>query len=82
LIRFYNAFQPVKSGYLANVFVQSGRVSVLKQSRDQTQNEFIVDYKLEQAPTLAGVLWLLPVTLITLVAASVIIARQKARKLL
>jgi hypothetical protein len=78
--RFYNAFKPVKSGYLANVFVQSGSLSVLKQSRDQSQSEFIVDYKLEQAPTPAGVLWLLPVALVTLMFISLFIARQKPRK--
>lgn len=46
-LEFRNAHAPVKSGYLANVFVQSGEVNILNQQRDTTQQDFRVRYSLE-----------------------------------
>ncbi len=43
---FKNDFQPVKSAYLANVFVQSADVKILSQQRDATQQEFRVNFGL------------------------------------
>jgi hypothetical protein len=69
-LEFRNAHAPVKSGYLANVFVQSGEVKILEQKRDATQQAFRVRYSLEpRAPRLDWP-WLIPVILapITLIA--------------
>jgi hypothetical protein len=52
-LEFRNNHAAVNSGYLANVFVQSGEVKILEQKRDATQQDFRVRYKLEpRAPRL------------------------------
>ncbi len=43
---FDNRFQPVKSAYLVNVFVQSADVRILSQQRDTLQQEFRVNFGL------------------------------------
>jgi hypothetical protein len=47
LLEFRNAHAPVKSGYLANVFVQSAGVKILEQKRNANQQDFHVNYQLE-----------------------------------
>lgn len=46
---FQNNFSPVKSGYLANVFVQSQAVRIVSQQRDQTQQAFEVAYEVAES---------------------------------
>lgn len=68
---FRNDFQPVKSAYLANVFVQSGDVKILSQQRDALQQTFRVKFRLDlpargfswwwlglALPVLLGFFWL------------------------
>jgi hypothetical protein len=62
-LRFRNAHAPVKSGYLANIFVQSGEVKILEQQRDATQQEFLVRYTLEARAPRFDWVWLMPVSL-------------------
>ncbi len=46
---FKNNYAPVKSGYLANVFVQSSEVKIASQQRDQTQQTFEVNYEVAES---------------------------------
>ncbi len=46
---FNNSFAPVNSGYLANVFVQSGDVNIISQKRDQTQQTFEVRFSIAES---------------------------------
>jgi hypothetical protein len=46
---FKNSFAPVKSAYLANVFVQSSAVKIISQQRDQTQQTFDVRYSITES---------------------------------
>ncbi len=46
---FKNGYAPVKSAYLANVFVQSGEIKIISQQRDQTQQTFTVAYTIAQS---------------------------------
>ena len=62
-LEFRNAHAPVKSGYLANVFVQSGEVHVLEQQRDATQQDFRVRYRLEPRAPRFDWTWLIPAVL-------------------
>jgi hypothetical protein len=74
---FNNRFQPVKSGYLANVFVQSADVKILSQQRNESQQEFRVGFEMASRalpskgfswwlvlsiPVLLGFFWLPRVT--------------------
>ena len=60
---FRNAHAPVKSGYLANVFVQSGEVQILEQQRNATQQDFRVRYRLEPRAPRFDWTWLISVFL-------------------
>jgi hypothetical protein len=61
---FRNTHAPVKSGYLANIFVQSGEVTILEQKRDAKQQDFQVQYNLEPRAPRIDWAWLLPVILV------------------
>jgi hypothetical protein len=78
-LEFRNAHAPVKSGYLANVFVQSGEVKILEQKRDATQQDFRVRYSLEpRAPRLDWV-WLIPTILAPTALVAWWLTRMKRR---
>lgn len=49
-LEFRNAHLPVKSAYLANVFVQSENIKVNQQSRNQNQSEYLVEYDMLTVP--------------------------------
>jgi hypothetical protein len=79
-LEFRNAHAPVKSGYLANVFVQSGEVKILEQKRDATQQDFRVRYSLEpRAPRLDWP-WLIPVILAPMTLIAWWLTRTKRRR--
>jgi hypothetical protein len=61
---FRNAHAPVKSGYLANVFVQSAEVKIFEQKRDVTQQDFRVRYNLEPRAPRFDWVWSIPVILV------------------
>ncbi len=46
---FKNGYAPVKSAYLANVFVNSKDVKIISQKRDQTQQTFEVTYTIAES---------------------------------
>ena len=46
---FKNSYAPVKSAYLANVFVQSKDVKIVSQKRDQTQQTFEVRFSIAES---------------------------------
>jgi hypothetical protein len=62
-LEFRNAHAPVKSGYLANVFVQSAEVKILEQQRDTNQQNFRVNYSLEPRAPQFDWRWLIPAIL-------------------
>jgi hypothetical protein len=68
-LEFRNSHAPVKSGYLANVFVQSGEVKVLEQQRDATQQVFQVRYELEARAPRFDWVWPIPAILAATVLA-------------
>jgi hypothetical protein len=45
-LEFLNNFAPIRNAHLANVFVQSGEVTILDQKRDANQQDFWVRYGL------------------------------------
>jgi hypothetical protein len=76
---FRNAHAPVKSGYLANVFVQSGEVTILEQKRDAKQQTFRVRYSLEPRVPNLDWLWLIPVVLVPTALMTRWLTRAKRR---
>jgi nickel/cobalt transporter (NicO) family protein len=76
---FRNNHAPVKSGYLANVFVQSGEVKVLEQKRDATQQEFRVRYNLEPRASRIDWVWLIPAILVPSALITLWLTRTKRR---
>jgi hypothetical protein len=79
-LEFRNAHAPVKSGYLANVFVQSGEVKILEQKRDATQQDFRVRYSLEPRAPRIDWLWLIPVILAPTALIAWWLTRTKRRR--
>jgi hypothetical protein len=79
-LEFRNAHAPVKSGYLANVFVQSGEVKILEQKRDATQQDFRVRYNLEPRAPRIDWLWLIPVILAPMTLIARWLTRTKRRR--
>jgi hypothetical protein len=59
---FVNRHAPVKSAYLANVFLESDWQTVLSQERNQNQSRFVVQYQQNKVPVNVA-WWLLPVGL-------------------
>jgi hypothetical protein len=64
-LEFNNQHMPVKSGYLANVFVQSKSLRVIAQKRNETQSRYWVEFEqVSQAPTIS--VWIFPVLIVML----------------
>jgi hypothetical protein len=79
-LEFRNAHAPVKSGYLANVFVQSGEVNILDQKRDLTQQDYQVRYSLEPRAPRIDWGWLIPAILTTSALIAWWLTRMKLRR--
>ncbi len=69
---FENKYQPVKSAYAANVFVESKDVQIIQQSRDSNLQVFRVDF---QAPQNSNFAWWWVVIAVGLIAVVLLIAR-------
>ena len=74
---FENKYQPVKSGYGANVFVESKDVKIIKQARDSSLQVFTVDFDITQRSSFA--LWWAAVA-VGLIAGGVLLTRAMKMK--
>jgi hypothetical protein len=79
-LEFRNAHTPVKSGYLANIFVQSGEVKILDQQRDANQQDFRVRYSLAPRASRIDWTWLIPAILVPTALIAWWLTRMKRRR--